>query len=180
MSRPQTVSYAPIRLVTVYRAVLIAPPARYDVAVLVETTSVEALAEVTAAPPCRALVDAVHYGARDVVAMTARCVRCVADVDKGRPGLFLFNHFVADDLDAALDVWERLAAWYAAETAMGNSTLLAPVEAADYVFVNHARWDVDLPRFALAQFGSRTFRSDVIGTLRSNDVVALPILYRRV
>ena len=48
---------------------------------------------------------------------------------------------------------------------MDNSTLLGPVGPSDYVFVNHARWDISLPRFAARQFGKRTFYSYVLANL---------------
>ncbi|HLI41577.1 MAG TPA: hypothetical protein VKV35_08025 [Streptosporangiaceae bacterium] len=174
---------------TVYRAVLVPPagsdaqrmashPARYDVAVLVETATVDAAAEVEATPEYRKLRDAVTSAARDSHVMTARCLRRVGDVDKTRQGLFLFNYFVAEDPAVALDLWDYLAAWYATETGMDNSTLLGPVGAADYVFVNHARWDMSLPRFAAEQFGKPSFYRFVIANLHANAVAAMPILYR--
>ncbi|MFD0275645.1 hypothetical protein ACFVHB_17320 [Kitasatospora sp. NPDC127111] len=188
---------------TLYRAVVIPPtpsgpaphrhavhPARYDVVVLIETTSPERIAEVEATEPCQRLLRMVRASASDTHVMAARCVRQIADVDKSRSGLFLFNHFVADDPDVALDVWEHLAAWYAAETGLDNSTLLAPLgdtdtdtdtdaSDADYVFVNHARWDDSLPRLFLRQFGKKTFRTFVLANLRANGITAMPVLYRR-
>jgi hypothetical protein len=87
---------------TVYRAIMVAPPtgyakqqathvARYDVVVLLETTSPEVLGEVQATQPCKLLVEAVTEAATDVHVMTARCPKRVGDVDKTRQGLFLFN-----------------------------------------------------------------------------------------
>jgi hypothetical protein len=174
---------------TVYRAVLIPPtgsdaqrmatrPARYDVAVLVETTTVDAAAEVEATPEYRKLRDAVTAEARDSHVMAARCLRRVGDVDKTRQGLFLFNYFVAENPAVALDLWDHLAAWYAAETGMDNSTLLGPVGEAGYTFVNHARWDMSVPRFAAEQFGKPSFYRFVIANLHANAVAAMPILYR--
>lgn len=93
-------------------------------------------------------------------------------------GLFLFNFFAAEDPRVALDLWEHLAAWYAVETGMDNSTLLGPVGPGDYVFVNHARWDMSLPRFAARQFGKRTFYSYVLANLHANGTASMPILYR--
>lgn len=174
---------------TVYRAALIPPvnpdarrmaarPARYDVVVLVETTTVDVIGDVEASPEYRKLHDTITAAARDQYLMLARCLRRVGDVDKTRPGLFLFNFFVAEDPAVALDLWEHLAAWYAVETGLDNSTLLGPVGPADYVFVNHARWDMSLPRFAATQFGKRTFYSYVLANLRANGTAAMPILYR--
>ncbi|MER7754220.1 hypothetical protein [Kitasatospora sp. NPDC097643] len=181
---------------TVYRAVLIPPtsygksgrndgihPARYDVAVLVETTSAapERLAEVEEGETYRRLLEVVREAASDTHVMAARCIRRIADVDKTRPGLFLFNHFAAEDTAAALEVWEHLAGWYAAETGLDNSTLLAPLGPlgdSDYVFVNHARWDTGLAQLFLRQFGKRSFRSFVLANLRANGITAMPVLYR--
>jgi hypothetical protein len=174
---------------TVYRAALLPPvnpdaqrmaarPAHYDVVVLVETVTVDAATEVEASPEYRKLHNTVTAAARENYVMPARCLRRVGDVDKTRPGLFLFNFFVAEDPDVALDLWDHLAAWYAVETGLDNSTLLGPTGPADYVFVNHARWDMSLPRFALTQFGKRTFFTYVLANLRANRVAAMPILYR--
>ena len=174
---------------TVYRAALIPPPgsdarrmaarpARYDVVTLIETTTVEAAGDLAASPEYQKLHDAVAAAAREEYLMTARCLRRVGDVDKSRPGLFLFNYFVAEDPTIALDLWEHLAAWYAVETGMDNSTLLGPVGPSGYVFVNHARWDMSLPRFAASQFGKRTFYSYVLANLHANGTASMPILYR--
>jgi hypothetical protein len=49
---------------------------------------------------------------------------------------------------------------------------------ADYVFVNHARWDRSLPRLMLEQFAKPSFWTYVRAGLRANRTVAMPILYR--
>jgi hypothetical protein len=173
---------------TVYRAALIPPPsrdalrmgaraARYDVVALVETTTVEVADDVAAGPDFQKLQETVTAAAREVFLMRARCLRRIADVDKTRPGLFLFNFFVAEDPAVALDLWDHLAAWYAVETDLDNSTLLGPVDKGDYVFVNHARWDMSLPRFAVKQFSKRTFYSYVLANMHANRTAAMPILY---
>lgn len=174
---------------TVYRATLIPPPgrdaqrlashpARYDVAVLIETPTVAGLDEVESTSQYHQLLTALRDAARDLLVMRARCERLVEDVDKSRPGLFLFNYFVAEDPAVALGLWEHLAAWYAVETDMDNSTLLAPLGEADYVFVNHARWDYSLPRFAVEQFARPGFRRYVVANLRANRTASMPILFR--
>lgn len=173
---------------SVYRAILIAPPAgftkagthvaRYDVVALIETTSPEVLGEVQATEPYRLLVEAVTEAATDVHVMTARCPKRVGEVDKTRQGLFLFNYFVADDTAVALQLWEHLAGWYAVETGLDNSTLLEPLGDADYVFVNHARWDDSLPRFLLRQLTKPSFRTYLLANLQANRTRAMPILYR--
>src|SRR5579875_1847197 len=69
-----------VQQVSVYRAVLIAPagaglpaPARFDVAVLVETTSPDVLDAVRDAPPIARALAAVRSGRSAVHVMTARC-----------------------------------------------------------------------------------------------------------
>ncbi len=173
---------------TVYRAALLPPPnrdalrmgsrpARYDVVALVETSSVAAVDDVAAGPEFGKLAETVTSAAREVYLLRARCLRRVADVDKTRPGLFLFNFFVAEDPAVALDLWDHLAAWYAAETGLDNSTLLGPVDKSDYVFVNHARWDISLPRFAVRQLSKPSFYRYVLANLHANRTAAMPILY---
>jgi hypothetical protein len=174
---------------TVYRGRVVPPPAgyarhiarrvaRYDVAVLVETTSPAVLDQVGEAEEYRQMVEVVRAVARDVHIMDATCAKCIGDVDKSRQGLFLFNYFAAEDRDVALGLWEYLADWYRIETGLDNSTLLTPIGTADYVFVNHARWDYSLPRFMVHQFTKPSFFSYVSANLRANQVGAMPILYR--
>jgi hypothetical protein len=179
----------PVAKATVYRAIVVPPPAgyakekashpaRYDVAVLVETTSPEVLDQVERSEPYQRLLEAVKGAASDVHVMRARCVKRIADVDKTRQGLFLFNYFVADDPEVALELWDYLADWYVGETGLRNSTLLAPIGPADYAIVNHARWDESLPRFMLRQFAKPSFYSYVLGNMRANRTGAMPLLYR--
>lgn len=174
---------------TVYRSALVPPlsadarrmasrPAQYDVVVLIETTTGDAAAAVAGRPEVGRLRDAMTAESSDVFVTRARCVRALADVDKSRPGLFLFNFFVARDREVALELWDYLAGWYAAETGLDNSTLLSPVGSDDYTCINHARWDMSLPAFAARQFGKRSFFRYVLGNMRVNGTAAMPILYR--
>src|SRR5260370_21951174 len=94
--------------------------------VLAETSSPEAAREVRAAPAWQALAGALTERARRVHQVAARNVRRVGDVDKTRPGLFLFNYFAGDDPALAVAVWDYLAGWYEAETGLDNSPLLQP------------------------------------------------------
>lgn len=176
-----------VRRATVFRAVLLPPapaaaahPARFDVVVLVEAESVDVLDEVRSSRPYQRMVAEVTEVADDVHEMAANCLRYLGDVDKSRQGLFLFNHFVAKDAEVATRLWEHLAGWYVTETGLDNSTLLAPIGPADYVFVNHARWDTGLLGFAARQFGKSSFRGYVQANLRANETTAMPILYRKV
>lgn len=182
---------AEVRQVSVYRGVLLPPAprgadrsARFDVAVLVETTSVDALDAVRSTPPVAGMLAALRAAGSTVHVMTARCARLLAPVDRTRQGLFLFNHFAAGsdevDTETAIALWEHLAGWYVKETGLTNSTLLAPTGESDFLLVNHARWDTSLPRLAADQFRKSTFRTYVRANLRANDVIAMPALYRLV
>jgi hypothetical protein len=173
---------------TVYRTVLAPPPAgyarnvehpaRYDVVVLIETTSPGELDGVQANHAYTQLRKELDSAAARVDTMPATCVKCIADVDKSRPGLFLFNYFVADDVDAALKLWDHLAGWFMTETAIDNSTLLQATGDSDYAFVNHARWDFGVPGLALRMFTKPSFRSFVQANMNANRVGSMPILCR--
>jgi len=176
---------------TVYDAIAFTPPAGdiknrpirpawFDVVVLVETASPGAAGEVRAASAYQALADALTEKARRMHQIAARNVRRVGDVDKSRPGLFLFNYFAGDDFDLAVELWDYLAGWYETETGLDNSTLLGPLEGeeSDYVMINHARWDHSLPLFMARQLPKRTFRSYMLANLRAHHLSAMPVLYR--
>jgi hypothetical protein len=173
---------------TVYRSVLAPPPgghartaehpARFDVHVLVEITSPDRLTAVEASEPYTQLRKELDTEATRVETMQARCVKCIADVDKARPGLFLFNYFVADDRDVALELWDHLAGWFMTETGIDNSTVLEPTGDSPYAFVNHARWDYGVPRLSLRMFTKPSFRSFVQKNMNENRTGSMPILCR--
>lgn len=154
---------------------------RFDVAVLIETSSRETVAEVRESNDYRALTDALRSGAKRTRVTTARNEKRIGDVDKSRDGLFIFNHFVAADPTVMLDLFDHLAGWYEAETGLDNSTLLVPLddEESPYVAINNARWDMGLPKFFRKQVANRSFREFVLGNLKANHVGAMPVLYRR-
>lgn len=182
-----------VQTVTVYDALVFTPPggdvkgqaarlvpARFDVVILVETVSPDAAGDVRATPAYQELAGTLTERARRVHQIAARNVRRVGDVDKSRPGLFVFNYLVGDDPALATELWEYLSGWYAAETGLDSATLLAPLEGeqSDYVLINHARWDGSLPAFAARQLPKRTFRSYLLANLKANHVAAMPVLYR--
>lgn len=154
--------------------------ARFDIAVLIETSSPAAARDVQKTSAYQALMNAVQSKATDVHVMAARNDKRVGDVDKTSDGLFIFNHFVADDADVLLELFEYLAGWYATETGLDNSTLLVPLdeENADYVAVNNARWDHSLLGFLWKQLSKKSFRNYVLANLTANNAGAMPVLYR--
>jgi hypothetical protein len=173
---------------TVYRTVLAPPPAgyartvehpaRYDVQVLAETTSPDEIAGVEATEAYTQLRKELDTEASRVDVMRARCVKCIADVDKSRPGLFLFNYFVAEDADVALKLWDHLTGWFMTETGIDNSTVLQPTDRSQYAFVNHARWDYGLPRLWLRMFTKPSFWSFVQKNMNENRTGSMPTLCR--
>jgi hypothetical protein len=184
---------ATVEKVTVYDATVFAPPsgyvkqhkdtvrpARFDIVVLVETTSPTTAREVQATSEYQALHDLLHGQARRLHVIAARNAKRVGDVDKTRKATFLFNYFVGDDPAVVMQLWDYLAGWYQAETGMDNSTLLAPLEdeKSDYVIINHARWDGSLLGFVARQFAKKSFRTYMVANLDANDVGAMPVLYR--
>ncbi len=184
---------AEVENVTVYDATVFAPPsgyvrqrkdtvrpARFDLVVLVETTSPATARQVQTTPAYQVLHDLLSGQARRTHVIAARNIKRVGDVDKTRKGTFLFNYFVGDDPAVVVQLWDYLAGWYQAETGMNNSTLLAPLEgeASDYVVINHVRWDDSLLGFAARQFTKKSFRTYMVANLDAHNVGAMPILYR--
>ncbi|MFI6156841.1 hypothetical protein ACIBCA_29635 [Kitasatospora sp. NPDC051170] len=180
-----------VRRVTVYRALVVPPAggyarqpqfhqARFDVAVLVETDTPEDLGPVTGGEAYGELRATLTAAASDTHELRARCTRSLGAVDHSRAGLFLFNHFVAEDRAVALELWDHLAGWYVRKTGLDNSTLLEPLDGtdSDYVFVNHARWDTSALGLLLRQVSRPSFRGYVQQNLLVNRVGTMPVLYR--
>lgn len=174
---------------TVYRAAVIPPPtgyadqphihhARYDVVVLVETSTLDTLEVVKKSATYQAIWDTLTKASSDDHLMTARCIKSLGDVDKTRPGLYLFNYFVAENPEVALQLWEKLAPWFVTETKLTNSTVLQPIGDADYAFINHARWDYSLPRLMRHLFTKPSLRNYVQANTLINRTGTMPLLYR--
>jgi hypothetical protein len=178
---------------SVFDAVLIVPPGYYrgewgssaqpphfDVVVLVETRTPDAAREVQGTLAYRRLLAALGRRARRTHVVAARNARRIADVEPRRSGLFAFRYFVAADAGAMLPVWDHLAGWYEAATALDNGTLLLPLEGerSDYVAIDHARWDVGVLRWVWWQLSKESFWRVVRPSLETNQVGAMEILYR--
>jgi hypothetical protein len=177
-----------IREAAVFRAVLVAPApggralrtVQPDVTLLVETTAPPDALALAASTQLGELLDRLHAGGARTHVVAARNARRIADVDHSPGGLFLFNHFFAGDEAVVIELWEHLAAWYQRETGLDNSMLLAPVQGQESAFtlVNHAHFDMSLPRLAMHQFAKRSFFTYVRANLNANGVVVMPVLYR--
>jgi hypothetical protein len=159
----------------VFEAVLMPPiggAPRFDVAMLVETDRPDSLDAVRAAADLDAL-DA------DLV-MPADNPARIGDTGDPADGVFLFNHFLAPDGDAAVRVWEDLSGWYTAKAGIDNSLPLRPLEPSRFAFVNHARLPGGAAAFLLGQLLRPSFHRFVRRRLREHGMTALPVLYRPV
>jgi hypothetical protein len=153
--------------------------ARFDLAILIETTSPRATDAIKASPAYARLERDIEEAASDTYAVTATNVKRIGSVDHDTQGVFLFNYFFADDTDRNLAVWEYTAGWFQKETGLNNSTVLLPRygERLDYRIINHCRWDSlrdILPSLTL----KRSFHNYVLANFEANSVAAMPILYR--
>ena len=180
-----------VEKVTVFHSIVMAPPSgyvkqhrdaihlpRYDIVVLVETTSPETARQVQKTAAYTVLVAALRSKTNDLHIVVTRNVKRVGDVEKHRKGVFLFNYFVGEDPQVTLALWDYLAGWYAVETGMDNSTLLLPLEGerSDYTIINHAHWN-GLLSFMWQQMTKRSFRTYMQANLDVNHVGAMPTFY---
>jgi hypothetical protein len=154
--------------------------ADFDTLILIETESVENAEALLRTPECARLLDALESEAGHVRLMVARNVKRIADVEISNDGLFLFNHFAADDPELLSSLWDYLAGWYVAETGLRNSVALAaaPNETADYALVNWARWDTNPWHHFWTQLSKRSFWRYVVDNLEAHRAVAMPIYCR--
>lgn len=161
---------AEVIAVTVYEAVLIPPikgSPRFDIIVLIQTTSPQTITTVQAH-------EAYQFLDADFV-MAARHVRRIGDIDHPTSGTFLFNHFTAADPERTLRTLEDVAGWFINKAGVNDSALLQPVDAAPYVFVTHIRLPCGPVRFLL-RFLKPSFRTSVLRRLSVNQIGFAPVI----
>ena len=181
---------------TVFRAIVVPPTARFssylkergaslhrasfDVVVLIETTSPTTVREVQGTAPYAKMLESMRTATDIVWTLVARNARRIGDVDTMRQGLFLFNHFVAQDPAVMLQLWDYLAGWYVEETGLDNSIALVPVDgqASDYAIIHWARWDVSPLRHFWHQVSKESFWKYVTANLDANRAASMPIYHR--
>ncbi|MGH9163780.1 MAG: hypothetical protein ACRD2X_27840 [Vicinamibacteraceae bacterium] len=141
--------------------------------------STTAARELERTRPYSVLLETIRQNAQTVHVMPAYNVKRIADVTTARPGLFLFNHFVAANREVLLRLWDYLAEWYVVETGLDNSVALAPMEGAPsaYAIVNWARWDVGPLRHFWHSLSKRTFWRYVTANL-ANRAASITIYCR--
>jgi hypothetical protein len=152
----------------------------FDLALLVQTKSPEAARNLPTTASYAAVMETIRAHAKSVFVMAARNARRIADVDTTRNGLFLFNHFAADDPLMMQELWEYLADWYVKETGLENSVALVPLEGerSDYAIVNWARWDVSPQRHFWHQLAKKSFWQYVNTNLVVNRAGSMPVYLR--
>jgi len=152
--------------------------ARFDIVVLIETTSPTTARELQTTAVYQTLVESLRRAARDVHVIAARNVRRIGDVERTRSDVFRFTYFVADDADAMLQLWDYLAGWYVVVTGLANASLLVPLEGecSDYVGIEYAGLS---GRSLVRQMRTNSFRTYVQANLAANRVGAMPVLYQR-
>lgn len=156
-------------------------PARFDLVVLVQTSSPPAAQRLAKEPEYVGLADSVRAAATHVHQIAASNVRRIDTVRHDRKAAFLFNYFYAEDNDLLVPVWEHTAGWFWAKTSLRNSTVLQPLpdESQRYGIINHASWPhlrTFLPHLILRP----SFRRYVLANFAANGIAAQPVIYRQV
>jgi hypothetical protein len=156
------------------------PLANFDLLVLVQATSVTAARAVCASQRMEELHRTLRTDTNHVQVTVAHNAKRLDDVRIDREGLFLFNHFVADDAAVMLDLWDYLAAWYVAETGLQNSIALVPEtdQQSRFALVNWARWETNLLHHFWTQLSKRSFWRYVTANLDANRAASMPVYCR--
>lgn len=153
--------------------------ARFDVAILIETRDVKVARVIRSSEEFQEFENFVNDLAAYQHVVVAENARRIAEVDKSRQGVFLFNYFFSEQMEDLLPVWEYTAGWFIKETGLDNSTLMMPAkgEASEYGVINHCRWD-SLPRLLPKLIFMRSMRTYVMENFAANKIAVMPILYR--
>jgi hypothetical protein len=171
--------FAPARPGEVLKDRPAVPIARFDLAVLVETTSPETAEQLEQAQVWSTIRRTVEERSRRSYRLRAHNVRRMGPVDHSRDGVFLFNYFFADRTDLNLAAWQYTAGWFRDQTGLDNSTVLLPDASSEpsYKLINHARWNRLLDVMPSLIF-KRSFHTYVLRHFSANGVAAMPVLYR--
>jgi len=153
--------------------------ARFDITILIETDSPARMAEVQRTREFQELEADLRSTACYTEIIEARNVKRMGNVDHSVDGVFLFNFFVADDVQQNLGVWEYTAGWFEQETHLDNSTVLLPSSptVTSYSCINHCRWD-HLSDVLPALLFKPSFHSYVLAHFNANNTAPMPIFYR--
>jgi hypothetical protein len=169
---------------TVFQALFMPPikdAPRFDIVLLIRTTSPETISDVQATEPYTQLgADSMitAYNSRRIGTTEPFAPQVTdAGTDTFASASYLFNHFTANDPDQATAAWESLTGWYLAKTGVDNSTLLRPRDSGAYAIINYVRLPSSPPRFLLNQLLRPSFTTFVRATLRRHGIAALPVFF---
>jgi len=153
--------------------------ARFDVAILIEVDSQDALSNLMDSPFFKETIKYLEDNSSHIHKITATNAKRIGEVNHLKQGVFLFNYFYADDTQQNLEVWNYTAGWFEKETQLDNSVLMLPInkDDSDYNVINHCRWD-KLTDILPSLIFKKTFKPYVLDNFYANNVGAMPILYK--
>lgn len=153
------------------------PLPAFDAVLLVQTEDPAGAAALARVGVLTDLVGELEAAGAVTLAFAASNARRIGDVDHDRPGVFLFNYFTADEVEANLHARQFTAGWFQDQTGLDNSTVLRPLDPSACTLVNHCRWDRlrdVLPALVLRP----SFRTFVLRTFAEHRTAPRPVLYR--
>ena len=177
---------------TVFKAMIIPPGrgaflkkrpnveiAKFDVVLLIEFDLHESAKEFHRSLQWKNIEDAYKTRAKKSLTITGSNIRRIGPVDHSKKGVFLFNYFFSDQVNRNLEVWEYTAGWFQDQTGLDNSTVILPdqIKENSYKIINHCRWDHLIDILPSLIFKS-SFKKFVLNNFETNNVAAMPILYR--
>lgn len=171
-----------VEKVTVYRkAFSPAGGAPFNVAVLLETDTVDSANRLMGNQGFQPLANALTYNGQKPQVFVASNARRMGNVDRDRPGLFIFNYFTSEKpKEKVIRVWEKEAKAYQDDAGLNNSLLLAPEAGTSsrFALMNHARWNAGgLPHMIWVHLTKRRLQQ-VKNDEAINGVTSQPTVYR--
>ena len=153
--------------------------AKFDIAILIETKNIDSAKKVCEYKNFHELVEFFEKKASFTHVTVMENARRIAEVDKSKKGIYLFNYFYAENPNDLLPVWEYTAGWFTANTELDNSTLLRPIkeDKSKFGVINHCRWD-KLSSLLPKLIFMKTLRLYVGANFEANRIASMPILYR--
>lgn len=157
--------------------------AQYDIVLLIECDAVSDIEGIAATEAMIEIENLMKRSSSYCHKVLAKNPNRIAEVDKDRQGVFLFNYFYSQDQQTVLDVWQYTAGWWTADAKLDNSTPLLPLNTeSEYSLINHCRWDRlrdILPTLVLGRLGVKPgLNKFVLKNFTANGIVAMPVLYK--
>ena len=155
------------------------PIAKFDVVLLVEFDSHDVAVKYKESADWSMIEQEYKSNVTKTLTITGKNARRIAPVDHSRKGIFLFNYFFADDVNQNLSIWDHTAGWFQYQTGLDNSVLILPDNPTQnsYKIINHCRWN-HLVNIMPSLLFKPSFKRFVLKNFESNNIAAIPILYR--